>query len=433
MKHLLLVLSLALSSPAFAYFGYQSSEARLTFDAFAEITTKTKPTPAQQQEIVANHFDFLFGDLSLSETPGGPKNDGQGTITKIEAIKHGYRIYYSYEGTVVLKAGARTHITVDLPNNPHQMFLKFKKTLKCGDTDYMDEADFSYFWSPNQPGCDKVITPGDDYQVIDAKIERLSNTDHTRPNFERLPDGNGDIHISLLMGLDDEDNIHNPMESEHTKHDDINAGNFRKIRKHLMRDLGFESEGAWSNEQIREVVQKNVRELPYVEDFTQAYNGNRARKITVTMFFGLTDLKQNSWAFDYFYKRAVENSAVIIFDGHTGMGTNLTLPILEKKMDTTFNVPADRYQLMYIDSCSSYGYYNLDFFKRKDRRDLNVITAGLETPFDGGVRTDVALIESVHNWAARGTMVGFKTLMKRLENDNMAGVNGDEENPTTSN
>jgi hypothetical protein len=29
-------------------------------------------------------------------------------------------------------------------------------------------------------------------------------------------------------------------------------------------------------------------------------------------------------------------------------------------------------------------------------------------------------------------MVGFKTLMHRLENDNMAGVNGDEDNPTTN-
>jgi len=431
MKHILFLASLIFASPAFAYFGFHSSEAKLTFDAFAEISQDKEPTAEEQEKIAAKHFDFLFGDLALNETHGGPKNDGKASVTKLEKIKDGYRVYYSYEGTIVLASGPRTHLTIELPNNIHEMYLKFKKTGKCGDSDYPDEPEFSYFWSPRQPGCKKVIKEGQDYQTIDATIERLPNTEHTRPDYDRLPDGDGNIYISLLMGLNDSGNGRDPMESENTKTDDLNAINFRKIRKHLIRDLGFESKGAWSHEQIRAVVDKDVRPLPYVEDFTQNYSGNRTGKITVTMFFGPTDLTEDSWAFDYFYKRAIEESAVIIFDGHTGMGTNLTLPILEEKMKTTFNVPANRYQILYANSCSSYGYYNLDFFKRKDRKNLNVITAGLETPFDGGVRTDVGMIEAVHNWAARGTMVGFRTLMQRLESDNMSGVNGDEENPTS--
>jgi len=430
MKQLFLLAGLAFASPAFAYFGFHSSEAKLTFDAFAETKIDHKPTDEEAHKIVANHFDFLFGDLALNETPGGPKNDGVGTVTKMEPIKGGYRIYYSFEGTVVLQTGPRTHLTIELPNNTHEMYLKSKASGKCGDPDYPDEKDFSYFWSPNQPGCKKIIKEDDDYQVIDATLERLPNTEHTRPDYERLPDENGDIHISLLMGLNDSSDDRDPIESEGRKNDDLNAINFRKIRKQLIKD-GFESTGAWSHEQIKDVVKKDVRPLPYVEDFTQEYNGNRVGKITITMFFGPTDIDEDSWAFDYFYKRAIEKSALIIFDGHTGMGTNLTLPILEKKLDASFKVPADRYQILYADSCSSYGYYNLDFFKRKSRKDLNVITAGLETPFDGGVRTDTAIIEAIHRWAQQGTMIGFKSLMKRLENDNMAGVNGDEDNPTT--
>jgi hypothetical protein len=433
MKYFLHLWCLLAAAPAYAYFGFHSSEARLSFDAFAEVTADEPLTVEEQHKQVAKHFDFLFGDLQLNATKGGPKNDGVGTITKVEPVKNGYRIYYSYEGTVVLESGPRTRLTIELPNNIHQMYLKTKaagKTNPCSDADYPDEKDFSYFWSPNQPGCKKVIKPDADYQVIDAAIERIPNTEHTRPKYERLPDGNGNIHISLLIGPNDSGDGLDPIESEGRKDDDLNAVNFRKIRKHLMRDLGFESEGAWSHEEIREIVKRDVRPLPYVEDFTQTYNGSRAHKVTVTMFFGKTDISEASWAFDYFYKRAIENSAVIIFDGHTGMGTNLTLPLLEKKIGTSFQVPADRYQMLYVNSCSSYGYYNIDFFKRKNRENLNVITAGLETPFDGGVRTDMALIEAVHNWAARGTMTGFKTLMQRLESDNMSGVNGDEDNPT---
>lgn len=433
MRLLLLLLSLLFVSPAFAYFGFHSTEAKLTFDAFAEVTTDTQPTDQEAQKIVANNFDFLFGDLALNDTPGGPKNDGVGTITKVEPIKGGYRYYYSYEGTIVLQNGAHTHLQIELPNNTHKMFLKgkTKKQNLCSDPDYPDEEDFSYFWSPKQNKCKTIAKPDEDYQVINATIERLPNTEHTRPDFERLPDAFGDIHISLLMGMNDSSDNRNPIESQNKKDDDLNAINFRKIRKKLIKD-GFESTGIWSHDQVRQVVDKDVRPLPYVEDFTQTYNGNRAKKITVTMFYGPTDLTEDSWAFDYFYKRALEQSAVIIFDGHTGMGTNLTIPILEAKLKTTFNVPAERYQMLYVDSCSSYGYYNLDFYKRKVPKNLNIVTAGLETPFDGGVRTDMAMMEAVHNWAQKDTMISFKTLLHRLENDNMAGVNGDEDNPTTA-
>jgi hypothetical protein len=427
------IFAVVFSSTAFAYFGYHSSEARLSFDAFAEVTTDQRPSPDDALKIVAKHYDFLFGDLAINDTMGGPKNDGHATINKIEPIKHGFRVSYSFEGTVVLQSGPRTHLTVELPNNAHEMFLKTKAAARvnpCTDPDYLEEAEFSYFWSPHRPGCKKVIKEGVDYQVIDASLERISNTEHTRPDYERLADENGEVHISLLMGPNDSGSSLNPMESEGTKLDDLNAINFRKIRKRLMKD-GFASPGAWSHEKIREVVEKDVRPLPYVEDLSQEYNGTRVKKVTVTMFFGLTDMTDDSWAFDYFYKRAIEKSALIIFDGHTGMGTNLTIPILEEKLRAPFKVQADRYQILYANSCSSYGYYNLDFFKRKARKNLNVITAGLETPFDGGVGTDMAMMEAVHKWAAQGTMIGFRTLMSRLESDNLAGVNGDEDNPTT--
>lgn len=430
MKCLFLLVSLASATPAFAYFGFHSSEARLTFDSYVDVKTDHPPTAEEAKQMTFKQYDFLFGDLAMNDTPGGPKNDGQATITKMEPIQGGYRLYYSYQGTAVLQNGPRTHLQIELPINAHEMYLKAKSFGKCMDPDYTDEPDFSYFWSPRQHGCSKIMKEGIDYLSIDAQLERLPNTQHTRPDYERLPDENGDIHISLLMGLNDSDDARNPVESEGRRDDDLNAINFRKIRKQLLKD-GFKSTGAWTHDQVREVVKKDVRPLPYVEDFVQIYNGRRAKKITVTMFFGPTDITEDSWAFDYFYQRAIEHSALIIFDGHTGMGTNLTLPILEKKMDTTFDVPTDRYQILYADSCSSYGYYNLDFFKRKDRKNLNVITAGLETPFDGGVRTDTSIIEAVHRWAAQGTMVSFKTLMNRLENDNMAGVNGDEDNPTT--
>ena len=44
----------------------------------------------------------------------------------------------------------------------------------------------------------------------------------------------------------------------------------------------------------------------------------------------------------------------------------------------------------------------------------------------------MGLITAIHNWAKLGTQTGYQTLIGRLENDNLAGVNGDEDNPKTT-
>ena len=429
------------SVSAQAYMGTHATEATLKFEAVLEIETFVEPDDEQMQQHLKDHEEYLFGPMMNNPVKAGPKGDGKFHVLYIEPAGKNLRIHYTYEGTIVLESGPRTHYPVLLPINPEAMWRKtsaIKPYNPCTEKDDQGKDDFSYFWSPELPGCGVLIQEGEDYQVIQAQVVRKPNTEHSRPQYEDMPDARGNIHISLLMGMDASWKNPNPVESAKDRsNDDLNAKNYREIRRRLKR-LGFTARKL-THEEIRKVIPVDTRPLPYVEEYERSYNGNRAKKIGVTLFFGKSDISEASWGFDYYLKRGWEKSAVTIYDGHSGLGTNLVIPMLERKMGVRFNIPKERYQIFYANSCSSYAYYNKSFFDRKKSlkdpygtKGLDVITAGLPTPFEGGVETDMSLIQAIHNWAERGTMTGYKELMRRLENDNLAGVNGDEDNPTTN-
>ncbi len=426
--------ALLTSSLGHAYTGYKSSEAALSFDAFVD--ADQKPNAQEARDLVTDHVQYLFGPMMLSKTMAAPKGDEKTSVTRIE----GSRVFYHYTGTLVMQTGPRTSYIVILPNNPHALFVKTDKPAglnPCTDDHYQSEGDFWYFWSPSRPGCSKLIKEGDDYQVIEATLTRIPNVTHSRPEYERLPNKMGDIKISFLMGMDDGYSSPNPITSEGRRNDDLNAVNYRKIRKKLI-DLGFVSR-VLTHDEIRKVVKADVRPLPYVEQLVQTYNGNRANRIVIDLFFGRTQINEASKGFHYYLKDGIEKSSVLMYDGHSGLGGNLFLPDLEAELKKRFVPKKEQYQIYYFNSCSSYAYYNKMFFGRKKSasspngtKDLDIVTTGLEAPFEGSVEVDVDFITSVHRWAKLGTVTGYAELIRRLENDDLAGVNGDEDNLKTT-
>ena len=299
-----------------------------------------------------------------------------------------------------------------LPNNPHALFEKTtpkKGKNPCTDPDYQTEGDFWYFWSPYRKGCKKLIKEGQDYQVIQADLARIPNVRNSRPEYERLADDNGEIRVSLLMGMNDPSSAPDPVASEiDKKHDDLNAANYRAIRKRLL-DLGFEDR-VWTHADIREIVLEDTRPLPHVDDLTMTYDsGGRARRLVVTMFFGKTQIDEASKAFHWFLRDGLRNSSVVIYDGHSGLGSNLDLPSLEQATHKKFTPNKNRYQIFYFNSCSSFAYYNSMFFNRKKSdsdpkgtKNLDIVTTGSEAPFDASIETDLDMILAIHNWVRRG-------------------------------
>jgi hypothetical protein len=469
--------ALLVTSSSHAYTSYKSSEAVLNYDAFLDIPFEVKkgkvvkrwPTHKKVLDLivgtdeVAGQVQYMFGPMIinaamdeiqkdfLNRKYSAPKGDEVITNIEVEEREDGYRAYYHYKGTIVVQNGPKKYYNIALPRNPADLYARsLLKSGKnpCTDPKYPSFDDFWYFWSPDWDGCKERITPYNasseegDYLVIRADMQRLPNVASSRPEYENLVQDGGEIKVSLLMGMDDPKNMMNPILSakkENKKRDDLNAQNFRGLKKEF-EDAGFVAK-PWSRERIAALVPYKITRYPYAEDLVyEGYDGERATKMTVTMFFGQTGSDQkHSTPFHFFFRDALMHSSVLIYDGHSGLGSNLFLPWLKRFYEIGFNPSKKQYQIYYFNACSSYAYYNNLFFDRKKTESdptgtkmLDIITSAAEASFGSGVQTNFSLINSVHKWAKTGRATSYQALMKRLEDDNLAGVNGDEDNPEAS-
>lgn len=473
------ILGLLLPVLAQAFSGSSATEAKLGFEHFVDVPVSVYESK-NEVEHVTEQISHMFGPMtfrpSTSKSRGADKGTGEPVILSTESIGTGdeavVRIHYAYETVAVIGNGPRTQYLLALPRTPFASFNKGggeSSKNKCTDDHYTSFGDYWYFWSPWRKGCGgKLLKEGTDYDLVTATIERVPNVTNSEetsyPEYDRLAK-NGKIKIFLLMGMDEPTKNRNPLAKGNR---DLNGINFEKIRDEILK-IGLPSGRGkaadearkqakaditktfqpreWTNPEIREVVEEDTNPLPYVESFTKQFPGNaRADEVEVIMFFGKTGIDQGSKGFHWFMKYALSQASIMIYDGHSGLGGHLDLREIEKLRTKTladtsdpkefrFYLPKERYQIYYFNSCSSYTYYNSMYFNRKKTADtpgtknLDIIGTGLETDFEGGVETNMSLITTTHNYVANGTIKSYRSLLKEIENDNLSGVNGDEDNP----
>ena len=426
----LFVAGSALAAPPL-YTGRDSTEARLTFEASVEIFSSRAPTEELALEKIDAQLSHLFGPLGVAKVSGVPKGDHEISNLSVKKSSRGvFTVSYTYEGTLVVeKGGPRDRYKVLLPRNPDRIYEagivrtpSGRETYPCTDPHYSSEGDFWYFWNPAQPGC--PLKEGVDYDEITGDLERIPNSKKTYPEYERLAD-DGVITVSMLLGMDDPSTSTNPEDSK-----DVNAKNYLKVRKSLEK-LGFKTR-AWTKSEIQAVAPKAAK-LPHVDELTKQ---SEKAKVVIRMFFGPTGIDEDSQAFHYFLKDAIEDQSLMIYDGHSGLGGHLDLPTIEATEGFKFKPSKSRYQIYFFNSCSSYTYYNTMFFGRKksasDRkgtRNLDILTNGLATYFHVMHDTNMALLEAIDQWAEGGAPTSYQQLAKEIDSGNLFGVNGDEDNP----
>ncbi len=417
------------------YTASESLQAILTFEHQVVFTSPRSPTIEKAEEAIENQVSHLFGPMSAAEYPAVPKADHRLTKIEISPKPGSSRTYiasYRYRGTIVVSKGAGEDYELILPVNPETIYKASipksgNRESPCTDSHYNSEEDFWYFWNPRNPGC--PLKEGVDYLVVTGTLEKIENMKSSYPEYERLVDESGTLLMTVLVGMDESTNGRDPMQSS-----DLNARSFRTIRSKLIK-TGFKGR-RWERPDYRAKISgfpSRLRQLPYVEEFSKT--GKNAR-VVVRMVFGPSGIDEPSTAFHYLFKDALENASAVIYNGHSGLGGHLDLLAIEESETFEINIPRDRYQIYFFDSCSSYTYYNSLYFERKKSatdpdgtRNLDILTNGLASDFESGAKNNFALIQALTDWATGKSETSYQQLATTIAGDEFFGVNGDEDNP----
>lgn len=412
-----------------------SREAVMTFEGAVEIDAASARSVPAIRERIEKQLRFLFGWMTEGPTPGAPKGDHQLAELRMARKDAGtVWVAYRYSGTVVVRRDQGSYYQVVLPVNPDTAYAASMHGTKnlCADPDFPAPGDFWFAWLPRRPGC--PLQAGRDLIVVNARLRTVTQPKTTYPEYERLADAAGNIRIDFLMGMDNPANLRDPNRSR-----DNNALNFLRVRAGL-HAAGWQSRRPGADE-IRAVVHEPVKagDLPYVEELSKLVvqpRTQRMYRLTVRFFYGITEMDEAAVPFHWYLKDALENAAVVVYDGHSGIGEYLDLPEIERRRGFRFSPPQDRYQIYFFNSCNSYAHYNTMFFGRKTSpadpngtKNLDIITTGLGTYFYSGHESNLALLAAIESWSGGRARLSYQALTPRMDTGNLLGINGDDDNP----
>lgn len=428
-----------------------ASEATVTFSHQVEIKSEEKPTKEAALAQIDAQLGFMFGPLGENESDRDgkvsavPRGDyeidrSSVKIAEKEGAKNTWVVSYQYSGTLLIEdeKSKKAELKIALPHNPDTIYKEAKVTEKhphCTDDHYFTEGDFWYFWNPEKPDCELKEGQNFDY-VADIKIKPGKKEKKSYPNYPKLVK-NGVIRATILLGLDEPKMYaanRNPLTSK-----DINALTYRKLRKSLVQ-MGFTApKRRWTLDEISKVAPVSKEEMvftPYVETFVKTeplkvmVNGvMQPLRMEVRLFFGPTGInetEEGNAPFHYFYKDALENDSVVVYDGHSGLGGHLDLAGIEEAEGFKINMSPDD-QIYFFNSCSSYTYYNNSYFERKGGAEkLDIMANGLATQFDVMHQTNLRILQAIDLWANKRAPHTYQAIAKDIDSGNLFAVVGDD-------
>ncbi len=415
-------LLLLFGSPAFAYYSKDSYEGEVDFTSMVEIA-EDAPDFILLPSYINRQLLYLAGPLQAAPKKAAAKNDAKVEVLGKHRDSKTGKLYvrYRYTGTFVLDNGLQNVVKIRLPLNLDEVWER--SSDNCFS--WGDKYRMAYFWAPLNKGC--ALVDGVDYSTVDGTIAaKRANTINTAPAYERLTNGNGEIRIVLTFGADDDKNG----KSAPDKNTDYNATNYRDVRKFLLNQ-GFSARTVPVDERERECGNtKPLAASPgHVEEFARKDGG---RKIVVRLFWGVTNIGEDSVAFFCMAKEAAERGSAFLYSGHSRVGL-LDLTYMGEQIGTPIKMNHDQYQIYGFFGCSSYSYYNLSYFAAKatkadpeGTKNASIITNGITGSFGSMTDFTIKTLTPIFAWSARGTKASWQQIMNSYSERFLTGVNGDE-------
>lgn len=308
-----------------------------------------------------------------------------------------YLISYRAKGKILLHTEVAKvldregEIELPLPVDLENFYDK-----KCTDSHYDSFEDFWYFYDPFAKGCEKFAkAPLADtfkFQLGEA-VKRKLDMD-LRLDLLRGANGNGKtFRIDVVHGF----------ESSHTNPRDDGRINFNEFNT-WMGTQGFSLTKIQTHRARPMNLWTKTLELP----------GGKEIEVEIRSFLVETSITARSKLFAEYFKEAVENADVIFYAGHSGLGGNLDIPSLEEKAGG-FQFQANKRQIFFFESCSSYSYYLAPFRAEKTRARIDVVTNGLSSYFDTGAAMLHGFLEEILD--DRATDKTWDQVLGRIEGD----------------
>lgn len=407
-----------------SYFGSGANEAAFSFDTRIVVPKSSgKPTEDSIRSTVKYAMKFILGSVHDN---GSIYAGFKTKINDFETLPNGdYKVFYNLSGKGVFKKGL-TSIKFNVPIMPDKLWSLSK--YKCHPTDEeTDEGNFWYSWDPEKNRC--PLIKDEHWHKAEVQLVTMPATADTYPEYERLIVDN-QLAITMYFGAADHDNVNwNPLDPTLQ---DQGARSYLQMRDYLVKTLGYASR-TMTVDEIRSTysLRKKIQ-MPFGEELLKSTPKGNVR---IRLFFLETAyLNDNSTAFHYILRDSVKNEAVILYDGHSGIGRNLNLDRIES--NNGFKIPFNpNYQVIYFGSCLPYAYYTDLFFKRKiteldpnGTKNLDILAYAKEAHF-GNVE-NLRLMLALDDYMLKGTKTSYQKIITETPKD-FFGVIGDEDNNTS--
>ncbi len=416
---LIIIFSITISYAETKYFGANSTEAILKFEARIETTLN-----ADVDKKVIDQLQYLIGHFQSNSFSKEFKFKGvlgdlyDYKITQSKKIGNKKIVSYQFEGKVNFdeRAFAKAdliEIPVLLPLNIDKIYSLgvVKNKNLCTDPDYNSAEDFFYFWDIGRAGCP---LKKDQVNIVrtHGTLQKLQNTKLTYPEYDRLYKTKT-LKVSLFLGYIND--IPGKKSDEayilyHQLQDELQAQGFSvKSEERAFNSNGIEGH---SYQIVLEKKRKTVL--------------NTIQNVQISILLADTNLNSDDTTFHTLYADAISASHIVAYDGHSGLGTNLGVDYLPY-----FDF-GKQYQILFLNGCSSYPSFNSLYFERKPggSKNLEIITAGLPTLTSTSYTNMMAFL----NPFISGKVISYQRLMGVIESSNgeeetyLMGVNGDEDN-----
>lgn len=432
---------------AFQCFAFYSDTGQKALVQFSHEVVVYGVFPSYPYDLVEvrKNTSFITGPLQYNEPKAGALKEAKIQITSVTQLferdaqnRQAWLIRYNYEDTYIIRKQNYQNLRLFLPVDYKKIydsaqmkgenhFLKRHPCMMAYNDFYTQEHFFWYFWDPFRQGCNLV--EGRDFKAIRPRITPLPEVRLSYPEYDRMVsfDPNPVVDITILFGSD-KDNLGLVPPENNT---DYNAASYREISAHL-RNSGFQGR-RWQSQDWRRFCPNQTTMSETVDEYTKQVGNVQMR---IKMFWGRSTLESNPMGFLCHLSHALEKSALLVYNGHSNQGWTVDLNSLRTKSGLSLLPNKQKYQIYSFNGCSTFSYFNTDFFREKKwqqdplgSKNLDIFVNGTYSLFEDLGQMTIPVLDSISNYYGKGQRTSYQQIIQQMQSDHLTAIVGSEDNP----